>query len=433
MASKITQYKVFIASPGGLEKEREAFRAALSGHNEADGLARGAYFSPVGWELTIRGVGRPQAKINDDVKKSDFFVLVLWDRWGSPPDNAGKYTSGTEEEYKIALECFSSRTHPLREILVFFKTVDPRQLSDPGAQLKQVLDYKKKLEAEKKIFFETFDDIEVFSEKLRRYLASWTRDHESGKRSKLPVKPLVTPVVAKYDPVLEDVDSAVKTGLPNANNFVDEVEILLKQGKLTDAEAKLAAAIMSGDNMTAFRTYGGFLVKQNRLTDAESVFKKMLGIAKDADEFSWAGSALAGLGGIYRMRGDFLRSFTALKDALVLKEKAKDESGMTYISIWLGDLCFKFEKWTKADEYFRKALQLCDSIDNEHLKADILAKLAKSSLKTGNVPEAVSFEDQARNLFKKLGDADALARMTNWRKGSLNKAVHLAKLPRIRV
>jgi len=62
MAKQITGYKIFIASPGGLEKEREAFKEVVSAHNQADAMARNCLFEPIGWEITLGGVGRPQEK-----------------------------------------------------------------------------------------------------------------------------------------------------------------------------------------------------------------------------------------------------------------------------------------------------------------------------------------------------------------------------------
>lgn len=157
MASQLTSYKIFVASPGGLEDERQTFRDVISAYNEAEANHRGAHFVPVGWEITLRGVGRAQEKINEEVRQCDFFVLLLWDRWGTPTGSTKKYTSGTEEEYAVAWECHKESKKPMRELIVFFKAVTPRQLSDPGEQLRRVLDFKKTLESEKQIFFDTFD------------------------------------------------------------------------------------------------------------------------------------------------------------------------------------------------------------------------------------------------------------------------------------
>jgi hypothetical protein len=93
--AQVTVYRVLIASPGGLEKERQRFRDVLNKYNESEALERGVMFVPLGWEMTPKGVGRPQEMINTDVKRCDYFVLVLCDRWGSSPAQGGSYSSGT--------------------------------------------------------------------------------------------------------------------------------------------------------------------------------------------------------------------------------------------------------------------------------------------------------------------------------------------------
>ncbi len=83
---------------------------------------------------------RAQRLINKQVRESDFFVLLLCDRWGTPPAELGTpeyqgYQSGTEEEYEIARECLADEERPMQDIMCCFKAVEPSKLSDPGEQL----------------------------------------------------------------------------------------------------------------------------------------------------------------------------------------------------------------------------------------------------------------------------------------------------------
>lgn len=83
MPKTITQYNVFIGSPGGLGEERRRFKALLDKYSAYHASAKDVRFHPVGWEDTVGGVGRPQALINEDLKQCDYAVFVLHDRWGS--------------------------------------------------------------------------------------------------------------------------------------------------------------------------------------------------------------------------------------------------------------------------------------------------------------------------------------------------------------
>src|SRR5690348_4897030 len=106
-------------------------------------------FQPVGWEETIVGVGRPQELINEDLRQCDYAVFVLHDRWGSP--TGGGYTSGVEEEWALAEELY--KANKVRNIALFFRKVDPRQLRDPGKQLASVLAFKRRIAEEKRYLF----------------------------------------------------------------------------------------------------------------------------------------------------------------------------------------------------------------------------------------------------------------------------------------
>jgi tetratricopeptide (TPR) repeat protein len=415
MASKLTNYRIFIASPGGLEQEREAFRDTVLAYNDSEAIPRTAYFSPIGWEITLRGVGRAQEKINEEVRKCDYFVLLLWDRWGTPTGSEKNHSSGTEEEYAVAWECYDAPKRPMREIIVLFKAVDPRHLSDPGPQLQKVLEFKKSLEIEKKLFFDTFDDLASFNEKLRRYLAQWIRDHEKGDTTKVFQRPVVGKTESSTDHYLKALEERLALEDGDESDFVKEAEQLLKQGKLTEAEAKLVQAIVPGDDLNAFRVYGQFLINSNRLRDAESVFKRMLKLARDSENPSWIGFALAKLGGVYRFRNQLERSEQALKEALLFKKKAGDSLGIAYVSAWLGDLYLQWKKWKQAEEAFLACLKVRDARKDEvftpdakrkeeKFVADTKAKLSRCAFQQKNLGLALELVVEADKIYEKLGE-----------------------------
>src|SRR5262249_54335320 len=94
-------------------------------------------FSPVSWENIPGGAGRPQQLINQYLEQCDFFVLVLWDRWGSRPSTSGDFTSGTEEEFDLACKCLKKGS--MKKLVLLFRRVGVKLRQDPGEQLKQVL------------------------------------------------------------------------------------------------------------------------------------------------------------------------------------------------------------------------------------------------------------------------------------------------------
>ena len=128
MPRPLTQYRVFIASPGGLEEERKRFRHVLETFTRRHSEPRRVVFQPVGWEETLSGAGRPQALINQDLSDCDYAVFVLHDRWGSPTGSG--HSSGVEEEWVLAETLY--KANKIRNIALFFQAVDHRQMRDPG-------------------------------------------------------------------------------------------------------------------------------------------------------------------------------------------------------------------------------------------------------------------------------------------------------------
>ena len=175
MTRQLTQFRVFIGSPSGLEEERRAFQKALAKFTECHAEPRDVVFKPVGWEDTLPGNGRPQELINQDLKPCDYAVFVFHDRWGSDAGKSGKV--GTEEEFDLAEQLYAENT--LRTIVLLFKTVDGRQMKDPGPQLQKVLAFKKTIEEGKRYLCKPFDGLDQFTEIVDACLSRWLRDHET--------------------------------------------------------------------------------------------------------------------------------------------------------------------------------------------------------------------------------------------------------------
>jgi hypothetical protein len=51
MARDLKEYRIFFASPGGLQKERLAFRDIITEYNQLESSQRGIHFVAVGWRI----------------------------------------------------------------------------------------------------------------------------------------------------------------------------------------------------------------------------------------------------------------------------------------------------------------------------------------------------------------------------------------------
>ena len=148
--------RVFLASPGDLTEERKAIRQVVDEYNESLAGHFGYQIELLGWEDTVAGYGRPQHIINEEVGRCDLFLGMIWKRWGTPPDQDGRFSSGFQEEYERTIARRERSRSP--EISLFIKHVSDDLIADPGDDLKRVLEFRKKIVSEKRLLFQNFSD-----------------------------------------------------------------------------------------------------------------------------------------------------------------------------------------------------------------------------------------------------------------------------------
>lgn len=405
MASSITGYRIFIATPGGLHAERKAFRATVHDYNETDAIQRGVLFIPVGWEDTLAGAGRPQGIIDEDLTLCDYFILVVWDRWGTPPDQIGKgkYTSGTQEEFFVAEACYKDPQHPMRQLTAFFKAVDPRKLSDPGDQLIKVLDFKRELESSKRLLFSTFDEVSEFEQQLRRHLAKWVRQHEQGKTGKV-VSPLSQPSMEAIQAIMP-VNISTSDVLPRLdgerNQLLVKAEQFANQGHLTEAETLYARAIARGNDPDAFNAYGTLLQRLGRLSQAQVMYERVLELAGGGGE-CWKGIAYGNLGELYRTRGDLDMAEKMHKRALEIDERLGRKEGMAIQYGKLGRIYRRRGDLDAAEAMHRKALDLNTDLGNLQGTAVDYGDLAQVFRHRNELDEALTYLHRALEINENL-------------------------------
>jgi tetratricopeptide (TPR) repeat protein len=405
VAEELKAYKVFIATPSGLERERKAFRDVISAYNEIDANHRGAHFIPIGWEITLGGIGRPQALINEQVRKCDYFVLVLWDRWGSPPspEGQGKYTSGTEEEYGVAWECFEDKAKPMRQIVAFFRAVDPRQFSDPGDQLKKVLDFKRTLENKKILMFDTFDELKVFEDKLRCYLAQWVRDHEAGQTTKV-----ASPVEAPR-PSAEPQGATVAPKSPDVLTHVQNAWRLVEQGRLTDAETEFTQAVACSESVAALNEYGVFLMRIGRSRQAEAVFRRVRELSLMSGDQEGEAIAHGNLGLLFQRRGDQSQAEQLFRKALEIYLQIGDKEGVANQYTGLGETLRMKGALPEAQAVLEKALEIYRHLGNQHGLATLYGNLGNIAFTRCDFARAEQMYRNAEEVYEGVDDQDGLA------------------------
>ena len=160
--------KIFVASPSGLDAERQTVSKIIEEINRRNSGHWKLQFKAIGWEDTVGGNRRAQDIINRDLETCDYFFGIMADHWGSRPqpinDIENTYTSGFHEEYELAQKLFD--TGKMKDILLFFKKIPEDRLRDIGPSLQKVLNFKKQVREDRKPLYNEFEKLEEFKEKI---------------------------------------------------------------------------------------------------------------------------------------------------------------------------------------------------------------------------------------------------------------------------
>jgi hypothetical protein len=237
--------KVFIASPGDLERERQSAHEVVNEINGALGRTFDVQIDLLGWEDTLPGVGRPQAIINRDVDDCDLFIGLLWKRWGTP--SGEEFSSGFEEEFGRALQRKQRTGQP--EIWLAFKQVEPSLLADPGDQLKRVLAFNQAQVAARSVLYKEFQDERDWATQLRNWLmthiSQLVKEDMEAQRQPLQDERSMPPgVVGGAPSVSMGVSSSPVSGADSASSTTPP--------QLREVAGKFFRAVSSNDESSFF-------------------------------------------------------------------------------------------------------------------------------------------------------------------------------------
>jgi hypothetical protein len=173
MPYSATVFRVLIASPSDVPREREAIAQTLNDWNSLNSKETGKVLMPVMWEThSAPAMGDdPQTIINNQVVRGcDMLIGAFWTRLGSP---TGRETSGTVEEIKFFLE----ETKP---VMLYYSMAQVAIGQIDTDQLNKLNEFKqsirlKGLQAE-------YNSIDELKQRLSRHLTIVMREISVGTR-----------------------------------------------------------------------------------------------------------------------------------------------------------------------------------------------------------------------------------------------------------
>lgn len=154
-------FKIFIASPSDVSKERAVVRTVLNRWNEINSERYQIVLFPIGWEThSSPEVGKhPQKIINKRILQDcDLLIGVFWTRFGTPTED---YGSGTEEEIEEHIKTGKPT------MLYFSKQpVVPDSLDEK--QYQKVKEFQKKYKT--RGIYDEYSSMEEFQKKIAEHI-----------------------------------------------------------------------------------------------------------------------------------------------------------------------------------------------------------------------------------------------------------------------
>lgn len=401
MPSNLTAYRIFVASPGGLEDFRKRFKSTVEKHNDADAVRRGALFIPVGWEQTLGGMGRPQHIINADLRECDYFVVILRDRWGSAADVGPDSQTGTEEEFQLACKLCADNAAPMSRIVVVFVAIDADRMRDPGKDVAKVLEFRKKVEREKTLLFHQVEREEDFADVLRRHLADWTHVHESAasghQQTALEVEGLAAPLP-------NDQPATQQTRHPTGS--VAEAVELIAQARYTEAEAILAEAVSDHDDTFALIAYGDLLTRLGRRNQGIDSLRRAVELAESTSDIAASAAAFEALATALEASGHGKEGANAARSAIERFVAMGDPVGEARMHNLLGERQRLDHEMREAAAHYRTAIERATEGAAENILADAWIGLGEVFRDQENFGDAIDALNRGAEIKQRLGVAD---------------------------
>ena len=403
--------RVFIASPGDLGEERRLFRDIVDDVNRLKANGMRIQLEPLGWEDTLPGSGRPQELINEDVKKCDLMIMLLWKRWGTP---TGECSSGFEEEYELAKRLLEEEGKP--EIMLYFRKIPDDMLADPGEQLKKVLKFREKIESKRRFLYKSYEGEDQWRRLFREHLSLWLDG--------LALEDLQTEASIEYQRRLKESEDEIRkiraeleTERQKSQTAIRAlalkfgVEALEKadSGQITKAEECFAMSIANYPDPFIINHYGLFLERIGMLESAEDMFWQVVKIGKETGDDLLVAIAYGNLGTIYHIRGDFDKAEDLYKKSLTINEKLGRKEGMASDYKNLGYLYLTCGTLDKAEEMYKKSLATNEELGQKEGIASDYRNLGNLHIARNNLSKAEEMCKKSLAINEELGWKEGMA------------------------
>ncbi len=420
--SDVRTIRVFIASPGDLAVERAAFKDVIEELNDGFGDGAGVKFELLAWEATPAVMTtRSQGLINQEIDRCDVFVMAMHRRWGQEAPDAKPYSSYTEEEFHRAVDRWVRTGSPT--ILVFFKEIEPGQMADPGKQLQQVLDFRRRLEAQRTLLYRPFSAMAEFKDEVQKHLRAYVRG--DLPRADAALEKVVLPqhaieelekahaeaaeALARAEREHQLAEAAVARAEKFALEFAERAAKAALEGRVEEARQDFAKATEGTANLQVLYLAFEYYFRTGDLATAEELVERRLALSSRDAKTADTARALGNLGTIYWTRGELDRAEKMYRKGLDIDEKLSNQEG---IARHYGNLGLIYEKRGEldgAEEMHLKSLAIKEKLGLQEGMANTYGNLGLIYETRGELDRAEEMHKKSLAIAEKLGRQEGMA------------------------
>jgi len=397
MPSEITLYKVFLASPSDLVKERLNIIEIILSYNQDIALAKGVFFQPVYWEILAAGANNAQQTINSALDTCDYMFAIFNEIWGSPPANNDIdtcYSSGTEEEIYRALSNINDNSLAMADVLIIFRDLNKNKLKDLGPQLKNLLAFKEKIRKDNNNFYKTYKSKGGYKKPITTQLTKWLENHETIKAeaSTGNAKNVYSIFQHKHIEHIEFPGEKSRQGKDEIIEALNEASALAEKYDIPGAEQAYINLHMRYGDYNVTNDYAKFLYRLGRLDTAKELFQQIEKLATTNNDMGWVSRSNANLALIFTAQGYPERALQLLTTSLKINRNLKHILGIADNKRHIANIKRHHGKPAEAENLLLEALDAFKSNNYDPGMADTYTDL-------GILYKSLSQYDQAIENF----------------------------------
>ena len=294
--------------------------------------------------------------------------------------------------------------------------------------MQKVLEFKNKVETERKFLFRRYEDEDSWKEQFTDDLCRWLDGLSPVNPPVIPLVPgpdtFMAEKVTEYEQRIEQLEKElgrIRTEqIKGAYTWAKEARGHVDAGHISKAEEYFARAIAIYAGPDIVNNYGLLLTRIGALKKAEEKFLQIMKIGEITGDKTVLATACGNLGILYAIRGDLRAAEELYKKSLAIEEELGRKEGMASDYGSLGNLYETRGDLRAAEEMYKKSLAIDEELGRKEGIAKTYSNLGNLYKTCGDTKAAEEMYKKSLAIFTSIGYKIMVRKVRSWI-GELNK------------